>query len=151
MGHILRQLRQSGPKALPWLPSALLLGVALNQVYLANTTHLSAWKGGGFGMFSTTDGGPNRRVRVFLEGRGIDREVPVPEHLEDLAQRASALPVNGNLARLARQIARAAGGQSGEVRTVRVEIWRIEFVGVDLQPTPRRLRAFQLEVARGDP
>ena len=102
-------------------------------------------------MFSTTDGGPNRRIRVFLKGPGIDREVPVPEHLDELAQRSSALPTDGNLARLARQIARAPGSQSGEVRTVRVEVWRIEFAGVDLEPTPRRLRAFLLEVARGDP
>ncbi len=148
MWHI---LRRSGPKALPWLPSALLLCVALNQVYLAKTTHLSAWKGGGFGMFSTTDGGPNRRVRVFVEGPGIDREVPVPEHLEDVAQRASALPSDRNLARLARQIVRATGSQSEEVRRVRVEVWRIEFARVDLKPTPRRLHAFQFEVKRGDP
>ena len=144
-------LRRSGLKALPWLPSALLMGVALNQVYLANTTHLSAWKGGGFGMFSTTDGGPNRRVRVFVQGPGLDREVPVPEHLDDLARRTSALPVDGNLARLARQIARATGNPWGDVRTVRVEVWRIEFDGVDLEPTPRRLHTFRLEVTRGDP
>ncbi len=143
-------LIRSGPKALPWLPSALLLGVALNQVYLAHTTHLSAWKGGGFGMFSTTDGGPNRRVRVFVEGPGIDREVPLPEQLDDLAERASALPTDGNLARLARQMASVTGSHSEEVRTVRVEVWRIEFASSDLEPTPRLLRSFLLEVNRGD-
>ena len=144
-------LLRSVQHALPCLPSALLLAVALNQVYLAHTTHLSAWKGGGFGMFSTTDGGPNRRVRVFVEGPGIDREVPVPEHLDDLAERASIFPVDGNLARLAREMASVTGSHSEEVRTVRVEVWRIEFAKSDLKPTPRLLRSFLLEVKRGDP
>ena len=142
---------RSVQNALPCLPVALLSAVALNQVYLAHTTHLSAWKGGGFGMFSTTDGGPNRRVRVFVEGPGIDREVPVPEHLDDLAERSSIFPVDRNLARLARQMAIATGGLSEEVRTVRVEVWRIEFASSDLEPTPRLLRSFLLEVMRGDP
>ena len=38
-----------------WLPVALLLVVAGVQVALVKTEGLSPWKGGGFGMFSTTD------------------------------------------------------------------------------------------------
>ena len=37
------------------LPVAVLLAVAARQVVLTHTAGLSPWKGGGFGMFSTTD------------------------------------------------------------------------------------------------
>ena len=48
------------------IPVALLLAVAAVQVTLARTAGLSPWKGGGFGMFSTTDDAGRRRVRVFV-------------------------------------------------------------------------------------
>jgi hypothetical protein len=41
---------------------ALLATVALVQIFLVNTTGLSPWKGGGFGMFSTIDSVTERRV-----------------------------------------------------------------------------------------
>ena len=48
------------------LPVTLLVAVAGVQVMLATTAGLSAWKGGGFGMFSTTDDGGRRYVRIFV-------------------------------------------------------------------------------------
>ena len=39
------------------LPVALLMAVATVQVILATAAGLTPWKGGGFGMFSTTDDG----------------------------------------------------------------------------------------------
>jgi hypothetical protein len=48
------------------LPVALLVAVASVQVVLTRTAGLSPWKGGGFGMFSTTDDSGRRRVRVFV-------------------------------------------------------------------------------------
>jgi hypothetical protein len=41
---------------------ALLLGIAGNQMRLACSAGLTPWKGGGFGMFATTDGPPRRRI-----------------------------------------------------------------------------------------
>ena len=76
---------------LAFLPVTLLVIVALNQIHLAHTVHLSPWKGGGFGMFSSTDGGPNRHLRIFLRGLPSRHEVQVPQPLEDLADRAEAL------------------------------------------------------------
>lgn len=49
-----------------WGPSALLAAVALLQIALVYTADLTAWKGGGFGMFSTLDYGTNRRF--YAEG-----------------------------------------------------------------------------------
>ena len=48
---------------------------------LARTAGLSPWKGGGFGMFSTTDDAGRRRVRVF---------VSAPERSEEIAHLAVA-------------------------------------------------------------
>ncbi len=46
------------------IPALLLLLVASIQVYNVKVKNLTQWKGGGFGMFSTTDSGGSRRLRV---------------------------------------------------------------------------------------
>lgn len=53
----------------------VLVVVALNQVRLATTQDLVAWKGGGFGMFATVDAPDHRVVRVVFESS--DTVVPV--------------------------------------------------------------------------
>ena len=58
------------------LPVALLLAVAGAQMTLARTAGLSPWKGGGFGMFSTTDDAGRRRVRVFVSAPDVRRKSP---------------------------------------------------------------------------
>jgi hypothetical protein len=77
---------------LPYLPIALLIFVALSQFILAHTVDLSPWLGGGFGMFSTTDDGVNRELRVFTTGAEGEEEREIPETLADLEQRARVLP-----------------------------------------------------------
>ena len=52
--------------SLPYLPPALLVLVAVTQFTLAQTTALSAWKLGGFGMFSTSNSTASRVLRVTL-------------------------------------------------------------------------------------
>jgi hypothetical protein len=44
-----------------------LVGVSVHQIYLATTAGLTPWKGGGFGMFSSTDRSSHRAVRGFFE------------------------------------------------------------------------------------
>lgn len=53
----------------------LLVFVASTQVLVANTTTLTPWRGGGFGMFATVDAHSHRIVRVESE---LDRGEPVP-------------------------------------------------------------------------
>lgn len=69
---------------LAWLPLVLCLLIVLIQIILTSTTTLSAWKGGGFGMFSTidkralsclaqTENGQQVSCRITFHGRqGID-------------------------------------------------------------------------------
>ena len=42
--------------------------VAGGQLLLAQTTRLSSWKGGGFGMFASLDARPFRHVRILANG-----------------------------------------------------------------------------------
>src|SRR5688572_14619899 len=47
-------------------PAAVLVGVALFQMALATFGTLSAWKGGGFGMFAALDGDNTRSLHYFV-------------------------------------------------------------------------------------
>jgi hypothetical protein len=53
-----------------WTVPLLLVVVALRQLVLAHTVGLSAWHGGGFGMFASID----RDERRAIEVTGIDRQ-----------------------------------------------------------------------------
>ena len=74
------------------LPVALLVLVAGAQVTLARRAGLSPWKGGGFGMFSTTDDAGRRHVRVFVTAPERSEEIAIAPSLEDAARRAAVLP-----------------------------------------------------------
>jgi len=82
--------RRGGWRSL--LPVSLLVVVAFAQVTLATTAGLSPWKGGGFGMFSTTDDGGRRYVRVFVSAVERSEEISISPSLEDAARRAAVLP-----------------------------------------------------------
>lgn len=133
-----------------FLPAALLVVVALAQLYLAHRHDLPAWKGGGFGMFATVDRLEYRMVHAYLITR--DGAIPVPLQelpgIDRLLQQSRATPHSSAPRRLARaiaqrrwQLARGAPGAGAprvavpitgvaidadpvDVRSVRVEVWR---------------------------
>jgi hypothetical protein len=74
------------------LPVSLLTVVACAQVTLATTAGLTPWKGGGFGMFSTTDDGGRRYVRVFVSGPERSEEITISSSLQDAARRQPRCP-----------------------------------------------------------
>jgi hypothetical protein len=45
----------SRDRVLVWIAPALLVALAATQLFLATTRDLTPWKGGGFGMFASTD------------------------------------------------------------------------------------------------
>ena len=59
------------------VPAAVLLLVACIQLTLTRTSGLSPWKGGGFGMFSTTDDAGRRSVRVFVTAPDRSEELTI--------------------------------------------------------------------------
>lgn len=126
-------------RRLTLLPTALLLLVAANQLRLAHTADLSAWKGGGFGMFSTTDGGPNRNLRIVGTIEGRDVEMRLPRHLGDLADRVEELPTRTWLERLACAVERDALDSGRPLDGIRLEVWRTRYAASDLRPSRERL------------
>ena len=128
------------------LPAALLVVVAGAQVALARTAALSPWKGGGFGMFSTTDDSGRRHVRVFVSAHDRSEEVGIAPSLEDAARRAAVLPADRELSRLARRVVEREGRYQRPVDTVRIEAWRIEYAPGTLAATSRLIRDYVYRV-----
>ena len=128
------------------LPVALLLAIACGQVMLARTGNLSPWKGGGFGMFSTTDDGGRRQVRVFVSAAERSEEIAIAPSLEDAARRAAVLPRDAQLTQLARRVVEREGRYRRPVEIVRIETWRIEYAPDTLAATSRLIRDFVYRV-----
>ena len=63
----MKQQKPSWPQikeqALKYAVPAVLVGVAINQLWLAHTQLLTPWKGAGFGMFASVDSPGDRIVR----------------------------------------------------------------------------------------
>jgi hypothetical protein len=130
------------------LPVSLLIVVACSQVTLATIAGLTPWKGGGFGMFSTTDNGERRYVRVFVSAVNRSEEISISPSLGDAASRAAALPRDAELSRLARRVIERERRHRRPVEMVRIETWRIEYARDTLAATTRLTREF---VYRVDP
>ena len=130
------------------LPAVVLAVVAATQIVLTRAQMLSPWKGGGFGMFSTTDDGGRRYVRVFVTGVERSEEIAIAPSLEDAARRAAVLPRDAELSRLARRVVERERRYQRQVDAVRIQTWRIEYARDTLAATTRMTREF---VYRVDP
>jgi len=128
------------------LPVALLAAVACTQVTLARTAGLSPWKGGGFGMFSTTDDAGRLHVRVFVSTPDRSEELAIPPSLKDAADRAAVLPTDAAFSRLARRVVEREIRYGRPVATVRIEAWRIDYATGTLAATSRLIRDFVYSV-----
>ena len=115
---------------------------------LAKFSDLSPWKGGGFGMFSTTDGMAFRYVRLFVDAPGRSEELSVTASLEMAAARAQLYPSDHFL----KGLGEAAGARElrngRDASAVRVEVWRVEFSDHPLKGTERRLRSLTVPIER---
>lgn len=128
------------------LPAALLLAVASTQMLLARTEALSAWKGGGFGMFASLDEARFRHVRVFVDAPGRSEEADIGGSIADVAERAATLPSRTWLERTVGAIVARERRHERPVSRVRVEVWRDSFHPVSLRATRERLRTLTMDV-----
>ena len=128
------------------LPVGLLVVVAGTQVTLARHASLTPWKGGGFGMFSTTDDAARRQVRVFVSAPERSEEIAIAPSLEDAARRAAALPADRELKRLAEGVVARERRYGRPVEAVRIEAWRIDYAPGTLAATLRLLRDYAYRV-----
>ena len=131
---------------LTYLPVVLLAAVALNQIRLAKSEHLVPWNGGGFGMFSTTDGDPNRYLHVMLLNEKFHKEVVIPEELQDLAKKVATLPTDRNLRGFANKVLDARSDQIINFTDIRVEVWRRTFDPIDLRPHAQKIKELVLKL-----
>jgi len=129
-----------------FLPALLLVGAAAHQIFLANTAGLSPWSGGGFGMFSTTDAGASRHLHAFVMRPGIQREVRIPEGLQDWERRVVTLPSDANLRAFALALADLPTPDHGPATAVRIQVWHAEFDPISLVPMGRILRSLDVSL-----
>ena len=128
------------------LPVGLLLAVASAQITLALTADLSPWKGGGFGMFSTTDDAGRRSIRVYVSAPDRSEEIGIAPSIEDAARRAAVLPTDVRLTDLARRVVDRERRYERPVDSVRIETWRIEYSPNTLAASSHLVREFLYRV-----
>ena len=118
------------------------MAVASVQVVLTRTSGLSPWKGGGFGMFATTDGLAFRHVRLTVDAPDRSEQLLVTPSLQQSAARASLFPSHRRLTALGRAVAARERRRGQPVTTVRIDVARVDFSGDPLVATERTLRHF---------
>ena len=132
---------------LRFLPPALLVAVALHQLWLAHTELLTPWCGGGFGMFSTTDGRFARHLHVVALSPGVRVEIEVPPALAESARGAAALPEEARLRELALALAPYAESDFEAPESIRVEVFATRWDAGTLTPSGVLLRAVEVPLA----
>jgi hypothetical protein len=134
-------------RALRWLPPALLLAVALNQIWLAFRADLTPWCGGGFGMFSTNDSRGARHLHAYGLSPGLRIELAVPIELAERVQAAVTLPSDARLRALARDLAPYAESDFESPESIRLEIFATRWDAATLAPAGVLLGALEVPVA----
>lgn len=87
------------------VPLALLLAIFGLQYVTAQTTVLTPWKGGGFGMFSTVDVDTGRIVKAYFDIDGQEYPVAVPEQLDGTIKSLRPMPTEERVEDFARRLA----------------------------------------------
>lgn len=129
-----------------YLPVALLVGVACQQIVLARTAGLVPWSGGGFGMFATTDGWGTRDLQVYAVRRDVRREIDLPAELREMARRMRAYPSESRARRLAAAVVDLPTPDAGPLEAIDVQVWATDHDLATLRPTPRLVRSFRVPV-----
>jgi hypothetical protein len=131
-------------KAILYLPTLLLVAIAVNQLILANFFSLSPWLGGGYGMFSTTDVGSNRHIHIYAKSEGIIKELIYPKELSDLALRTKSFPTDRNLNKFTRTIAQIEDDSA--LKSIEIQVWKSHFKTYSLDPSSKILRSVELKL-----
>jgi hypothetical protein len=125
--------------------------VALHQLWLVEREQLSAWCGGGFGMFSTTDGWGTRHLHAVALSPAFQTTLEVPEQLEEEAARALALPSERRLRALARALAERAPRDLEPPDTIRIDVFARRYDPETLAPQGELLRSVELRLDAATP
>jgi hypothetical protein len=125
------------------LPSACLVAVGATQIWLSFTLDLTPWKGGGFGMFSTSDQPRVRFARVVvLTAQGTEILLAQKGPANEARLRAASLPVRSTAEPLAREAIEITRKSNPAVTGARIEIWKRDFDAATLRMLPRKVAEF---------
>jgi len=125
---------------------ALLVAVASTQIALSRTVDLTAWKGGGFGMFATLDHAGHRGVDILVEAPDRSEALQVPASIEEAAARAAACPADWTLRTVAEAVVARERRYHRAVSRVTLTFWRADFDRATLRPSERPVRTFVYDV-----
>jgi len=133
---------------LSYLPILLFLLISGHHFYLVHNHQLSPWLGGGYGMFSTTDYGPSRFIKVVtLNNDIIQEEIEIPEHLSQLSKQVRSLPDNKNITNLAIKLENYLAINQHSAPFIRVEIWKTDYDSETLKPSYQKLNALDYKTS----
>ena len=120
----------------------MLLGcVATSHFVLTYTAGLSGWKGAGFGMFSTVDGGKRRHFHVSLVAPTGETEMKIPKQFAELEARTKELPTEQAMNRFATELLAIAPENTSAIR---VELWRDRFDSQTMASSSELLRSVEI-------
>ncbi|HUP25817.1 MAG TPA: hypothetical protein VNB06_23110 [Thermoanaerobaculia bacterium] len=114
------------PPRWAFLACGVLVGVAVLQIVIAFTTELTPWKGGGFGMFATSDTGGNRQVRAYEVFDDGERRLSLPRR-DPLRRVMLNHPTEQRIGAYANALAARLERRRSGLQAVRVELWRASF------------------------
>lgn len=120
--------------------------MALHQLWLVERFDLSAWCGGGFGMFSTTDGWGTRHLHAVALSPNFRTTLEIPPELEEDASRALALPTEERLRAFARALAERAPRDLEAPEAIRIDVFARRHDVETLAPHGERLRSIELRL-----
>lgn len=127
---------------LNYLPIILFVMLAAQHFYLVSHEYLSPWLGGGYGMFSTTDYGPSRYIRVYaLQDNIIQEEIEIPPRLSKLARKVRGLPDDKHVFQLARAIGNYLNLNLHGFPVIRIEVWATKYDAKTLEPAYLKLNS----------
>ena len=124
------------------LAPALLVAVASTQIALSQTSDLTAWKGGGFGMFATLDHAAYRGIDIVVDGPDRSEALEVPASIEVAVARAAACPTDGALRTVAESVLARERRYHRPVSRVTLTFWKADFDRATLRPSERPVRTF---------
>ncbi|MFT5467465.1 MAG: hypothetical protein ACI8UO_002569 [Verrucomicrobiales bacterium] len=138
-----------------WLAPGILIGVALLQLGLANFGTLTPWKGGGFGMFSSTDSLGKRVVScegVTTSGEKI-RINPFAGLEPELVDSWQSMPREDVLRRLAGDLLRTPVVPAGSRRNAAAERFLVENPALvpEIEPVHSKPSAVFRPISSEDP
>ena len=132
---------------LHYLPVIVFFLIAANHFYLVKTAHLTPWLGGGYGMFSTTDYGPSRFIKVYgVKNSVIQEDIEIPEQLSMLARKVRGLPDNKNVGLFAEAIASYLQDNQHSFPVIRIEVLTTQYQPETLRPTYHKLNMIDHQV-----